>query len=260
MSKKILVIDDQEIERTALRTILAAEADWAVTEAAGGDAAIDLLCSGLRPQLCLVDLRMPQGDGVEFLRRVRRDPDLRHLKVLIASGSRERDTIVELAKLGIEGYLLKPFDPERTLATLRPILAALPDPDAAPAVLRNLLAKHAVIIDDDPVARTALAAIIKSEPHWTVTEFGEGRPALDPLRSAEPPHLLFLDLNLPDVDGVTLLEELRSESPGNVQRVVVTSGSRDVEKIRSLARLRIDTYLLKPVDAAKVHAALRAIS
>lgn len=260
MSKKILLIDDQEIERTALRTIIADEPGWTLTETGDGEAALDQLASGFRPQLCLVDLRMPKVDGLEFLRRVRRDPDLRELKVMVVSASRDRTTIVELAKLGIAGYLLKPFDPQKTLATLRPVLAAIPDPDATPQVLRDLLHKRAVIIDDDTVARTALVTIVTGESHWTVEEFGAGLPALQRLRTGQPPDLVFLDLRLPDVDGIALLSELRGESAFDTLRVAITSGERDVEKIRALAKLRIDAYLLKPLDAGKVRAALRAVA
>ncbi len=260
MSKRILLIDDQEIERAALRTILAQEPDWVVTEAGDGEAALDQLCNGPRPQLCLVDLRMPKVDGLEFLRRVRRDPDFRLLKVIVISASRDRTTIVELAKLGIEGYILKPFDAQRTLATLRPVLAALPDFDDSAPVLRDLLTKCALIVDDDDVARTALATIVKSERHWAVAESASGRGALDRLRRGSLPDLMFLDLRMPDVDGVTLLSEIRGDPVFDKLRVAVTSGERDPDKIRLLAKLHIDAYLLKPLDSAKVRAALRAIA
>jgi CheY-like chemotaxis protein len=260
MSKKILLVDDQEIERTALRTILAAEPNWTVSEADDGATALDLLCTGFRPQLCLVDLKMPHVDGLEFLRRVRRDPDLRGLKVMITSASRDRGTIIELAKLGIEGYLLKPYAPEKTLAVVRPVMAPLPDPDESPVVTRDLLTKCALIADDDAVARGALAALIKAEPHWAVDEVADGRAALDRLLAGPLPDLLFLDLRMPEIDGLSLLSDIRSDPALEKLRVAVISADRDPEKIRALARLQIDAYLLKPVDATKLRAALRAVT
>jgi CheY-like chemotaxis protein len=260
MSKRILLVDDHEIERTALRTILQEEPNWTITEAGDGATALDLLCSQVIPQLCLVDLRMPQVDGLEFLRRVRRDPDFRDLKVIITSASRDRGTIVELAKLGIEGYLLKPFDPQRTLSIVRPVMALLPDPDAASLPERDLLTKVALVVDDDPVAREALAAFIKEETHWTVMEANDGAAALDVFGSGVIPDYVFLDLHMPGLDGLGVLSAIRANPKWENMRIAVTSGERDRDKVRALAKLRIEAYLLKPIDPVKVRAALRAVA
>lgn len=255
-----MLVDDQEIERTALRTILAEEPNWTTTEAIDGQAALDLLCSDLRPQLCLVDLRMPNVDGLEFLRRVRRDPDLRELKIMIMSASRDRDTIVELAKLSIEGYLLKPFDPQRTLAAVRPVMAQLPDPDVVNGPVRDLLTKVALIADDDDVARQTLAAMVRSEKHWDVLEAGDGVKALELLKNGPIPDYMFVDLHMPDLDGMALLAEIRKNQKWDKLRIAVTSAERDREKVKALARMRIEAYLLKPIDAVKLRASLRAVA
>ena len=116
MNPTLLLVDDQEIDRAALRQILAAEPSWQITEVTSGLQAFGLLCNGLRPEVCLIDLRMPGMSGVELVSRIRGDTSLRGLKVVITSGSRDRSVIVELAKLGIEGYLLKPYAAAKTLA------------------------------------------------------------------------------------------------------------------------------------------------
>jgi CheY-like chemotaxis protein len=259
MSKRILLVDDQDIERTALRTILQAESGWNVTEASDGQVALDLLCSQLRPQLCLVDVRMPNVDGLEFLQRVRRDPDLRDLKVMITSGTRDRGTIIELAKLGIEGYVLKPFDPEKTLAAVRTVMAKLADPDEASGPVRDLLTRVAIVADDDDVARAALAKVIGTEKHWNVIEAKDGASTMELLRNGPLPDYLFLDLQMPGLDGHEVLSQIRENEDWRTLRIAVSSGERDREKVRSLAKLSIEAYLLKPVDAAKVKAALRAV-
>jgi two-component system chemotaxis response regulator CheY len=65
---------------------------------------------------------------------------------------------------------------------------------------------------------------------------------------------------MPEIDGLSLLSDIRSEPALEKLRVAVISADRDPEKIRALARLQIDAYLLKPVDAAKLRAALRAVT
>ena len=102
-SRKILIIDDDEISRTTLREIFKAEPTWEIVEVSNGQDALDRLCDGLRPDLCLVDLVMPEVGGIELIRRIRRDPTLRALRVAVASGSRNKDQIVALAQLNISG-------------------------------------------------------------------------------------------------------------------------------------------------------------
>lgn len=259
MSKRILVVDDQEIERTALRTIFAQDPTWLVSEATDGGEALEQICTGAHPHLCMVDLRMPKVDGIEFLRRLRRDPALRGIKVIVTSATRDRATIVELAKLGVEGYLLKPVDPAKTISLVKPIMDALPDPDGEPRELKDLLTKTAFIADDDPVSRLALATFIKNEPHWTVVEFDDGRSVLDQLASGPLPDICFLDLRMPGMDGAEVLAAIRRHPKLEKIRVAITSAQRDLDQIRELARLRIDGYMLKPLDAAKVRSTLRAI-
>lgn len=258
MSKQILIIEDEAIERTALASILAAEPSWSVHEAIDGQNALDLLRSGFRPQLCVVDVHMPRVGGVEFLRRLRDDPELRALRVVVASGSRDRSTILELAKLAIDGYLLKPFESERILAVLRPILATIPDPDEASTGLRNLLGKFALIVDDDSVARAALATMVKQEDYWSVIEADSGAAALAQLQKGPKPDLCFIDLQMPEMDGVELIRQIRHNPQLHSLRLAVVSGLRDREKILALTQLHIESYLLKPLDSGKVRAALRA--
>ena len=139
-TKRILITEDQETERIALREILKVEPNWMVTETTNGQEALDLLCDGLRPNVCLVDLRMPKVDGLQMLQRMRRDPVLRDIRVVITSSTRDKDTIVALAKLKISGYLLKPYNAEKTIATLRPLLDSVA---ANPALFANKSHIHA---------------------------------------------------------------------------------------------------------------------
>ena len=255
--KKIFIVDD-DIERTALKEILKAEPDWQVTEAVDGQQALDLLCDGLRPHLSLFDLRMPKISGMELLQRVRRDPALKQLPVAISSATRDRDTVIALSKLGITGYLLKPYVADKILANLRQIIAALPIIDEPVIITRNLLHKTVLLVEDDVLERAALTAIIKQEPGWEIVEVTSGIHALQQLRDGLRPDLCLIDLLLPQMDGIALLEQIRSDSALKKLRVAIMSGEQDRSKIITLSRLGISDYLLKPAHPGKLRAALRA--
>jgi CheY-like chemotaxis protein len=255
VTKRILITEDQETERTALREILKTEAGWEVTEAIDGQEAMDLLCDGLRPDVCLIDLRMPKVDGLQMLQRMRRDPMLRDIKVIITSSSRDKDTIVALAKLKISGYLLKPYSSEKTFAALRPVLASVA---ANPALIsKNLLSRTALLADDNTTDRTALKEIFKTIPDWELIWAEDGQDALDRLHAGLRPDLILVDLRMPKLDGFGLIQRIRDDASLRNMRVVVVSGDHDRDQVRALAQLNITGYLLKPFDEAKVKTALR---
>jgi len=255
VTKRILIAEDQETERTALREILRGERGWEITETKDGQEAIDLLCDGLRPDLCLLDLRMPRMDGLQMLQRMRRDPLLRDIKVIITSSSRDKDTIVALAKLKISGYLLKPYNAEKTIATIRPVLDSIV---ANPAMYsKNLLSHTALVADDNATERLSLKEIFKTEPGWELIQAHDGQDALDKLHAGLRPDLILVDLRMPKMDGFTLIGRIREDASLRKIRVVVISSDQDREQVRALAQLNISGYLLKPFDEAKVKAALR---
>ena len=253
---KLLVVDDEETERTVLRDILRAQGAWNISEVPGGQEAFDLLLDGLDPAVCFIDLKMAGVGGLQLLTMIRQQPSLRHLKVIITSATRDREVVLALGKLGISGYLLKPYEFGKTMASLNQLLGAAQV--TVPALAsRNLLAKTALVVDDDELTRSMLREVIKGQSGWEVVEAPDGLAALELLRSGLRPDVAVLDLKMPRLDGRNLLERIREDT--NLRRlpVVVVSGQHDRDQIRALAQLRIGGYLLKPVDPAKAVAAIQ---
>lgn len=254
VTKRILIVEDQETERAVLREILSAEPGWEITEAKDGQEAMDLLCDGFHPDACLLDLRMPNMDGLQMLQRMRRDPLLRNLKVVITSGNRDKDVIVTLAKLKIAGYILKPYNADKTLATLRPIVAS---EVANPALVsKNLLVHTALVADDNATDRTALKEIFSRQEGWELIPANDGQDALDKLHAGLRPDLVLVDLRMPKLDGFGFIQRVREDANLRNLRIVVISGNHDRNQVRALAQLNISGYLLKPFDQAKVEVTL----
>jgi CheY-like chemotaxis protein len=253
---RILLVDDDPIERTVIRNLFKAEAEWEVIEATDGQAALDLLCDRLDPALCIVDLRMPRMDGLELLQRIRRDPELKQLKVVVASAARDRETIVACSRLTISGYLLKPYDAGKTRALVQQLVTAAEKIASPILATRNLLAKTVFVADDSATDRTALREIIKGESGWDIIETGDGQDAVDQLRRGLRPDLCLFDLKMPNLDGIAVLKLMRADPQLRRIPVGVISGDKDPETIRLLADLQISGYLLKPFVPAKVKALL----
>jgi class 3 adenylate cyclase/CheY-like chemotaxis protein len=105
----ILVVDDNEGNRDMLARRLARQG-YEIRAAAGGRAALDALARE-RVDLVLLDVMMPDLDGYHVLERMKADPGLRDIPVLMISALDELDSVVRCIQLGAEDYLSKPFEP-----------------------------------------------------------------------------------------------------------------------------------------------------
>jgi two-component system cell cycle response regulator len=106
---RVLVVDDEPINRRLLARYLEREGHEVAT-ADDGAVGWELLRS--QPfDVVLLDVMMPEMDGYEVLERLRADPDLRHLPVIMISALEETDSIVRCIELGADDYLPKPFKP-----------------------------------------------------------------------------------------------------------------------------------------------------
>jgi DNA-binding NarL/FixJ family response regulator len=114
---RVLIADDHPVVRQGLRTYLELQADIVVAgEAAGGfDAAAQ--AERLQPDVVLLDMVMPGGDGLEALRRIRSGPAAPRVVVLTSFAADDR--VVEAIREGAAGYLLKDAEPAQLLAAIR---------------------------------------------------------------------------------------------------------------------------------------------
>jgi CheY-like chemotaxis protein len=101
----VMVVDDVDVERAAARRLLEA-AGYSVVEAADGLDAISLL-DGLPPDLILLDLSMPDLDGLSLLRFIRDDPRWESIPVVVVTASDDPDVAAEAIRLGAREQLLK---------------------------------------------------------------------------------------------------------------------------------------------------------
>ena len=131
MTIRVLIVDDQALMRAGFRMILDAEADIEVVgEASDGYEAIDR-AETLRPDVVVMDIRMPRLDGVEATRR------LPHHRVLILTTFDLDEYVIEALRAGASGFLVKDTPPEQLIDAVRVI--ANGEAMLSPAVTRRLL-------------------------------------------------------------------------------------------------------------------------
>ena len=112
---RVLVVDDSSIIRRVVDQILEVLGHEAVPAADGADA-LETLRSTQGIELILLDWNMPEMSGIDFLRTIKADPELKEIPVIMLTTESERRKMIEAIEAGAKHYLTKPFQPE-TLAT-----------------------------------------------------------------------------------------------------------------------------------------------
>ena len=122
---RAMVIDDSRAMRMILKRIIG-RLDFETTEAADGQEALDLLAAMTEvPDLALIDWNMPVMDGLEFVTKVRADPRLRSMTLVMVTTESEQSQIVRALAAGAHEYVIKPFT-ENAMVEKLALLGLLP--------------------------------------------------------------------------------------------------------------------------------------
>ena len=137
---RVLVVDDQPLIRAAVGKLLRSEADIEVVgEADDGAKAVDLALAQ-HPDVVLMDIRMPDMDGIEATSRICRDPMLAATRVLILTTFEEDEYVVSAPRAGASGFIGKGADPAEIARAVRAVHAG--DALLSPAATRSLIGRY----------------------------------------------------------------------------------------------------------------------
>jgi DNA-binding NarL/FixJ family response regulator len=119
MTTRVALVDDQGLLRAGLRALLDAEDGIDVVGEAGDGEQAVALAREQRPDVVLMDIRMPGVDGLEATRRIVADPDLAGVKVVVLTTFEVDEYVFEALRAGAAGFLLKEADPEDIVRAVR---------------------------------------------------------------------------------------------------------------------------------------------
>ncbi len=134
---RVVIADDQHLVRTGFRMILATQPDIEVIGEATNGAEAVAAALELQPDVVLMDIRMPEVDGIEATRRIRADARTAAVRVLILTTFDLDEYVYDALQAGASGFLLKDAPPEQLASAVRTVASG--DALLAPAITRRLI-------------------------------------------------------------------------------------------------------------------------
>jgi diguanylate cyclase (GGDEF)-like protein len=255
---RVLIVDDVHENLHALMSIL--RDDYAISAATGGTKALELARRQPRPDLILLDIKMPDMDGYAVLSALKADSATAGIPVIFVTALAEAADEARGLGLGVADYITKPVNPELLRARVRtqlelkryrqnPVMFGFdtqPEPAHPPSLL---------VVDDLPDNIHELLEALKDE--YRILVACEGAKALDLVAGSSPPDLVLLDIKMPGMDGYEVCRRIKATPAGQrIPVIFVTVVDDAQDKVKGFDMGAAD-YITKPFDIDEVRARIR---
>ncbi|HZL07310.1 MAG TPA: response regulator [Coriobacteriia bacterium] len=249
MSAKILVVDDNPTNLKLASDVLEFEG-YDILKAVDAEEAQVVLAATL-PDLILMDIALPGMDGLTLTRKLKAEERTRGIRIVALTAFAMKGDDQKAFDAGCDGYIAKPID-TRTL----------PDQVAGFLVRASSQSRRSrmkILVIEDHAVDLKLADLVLSTAGYDVSTAEAAEQATAAIQE-DRPQLIFLDLDLPGMDGVTLARKLKADPDTRDIRVVaVTFYSEKYWKAAALAA-GCDAYLLKPIDTRELSGQLTVVA
>jgi len=243
----LLVADDNEMNREMLCRRLEKQG-YTVASVCDGQEALELMAIE-DFDLILLDIMMPILDGYSVLERMNNDPKLRLIPVIVLTAENDASNIIRCIELGANDYLVKPFD----MVALRNRIARcllhkrVREDIAGELNWEGEGVPDILIVEDDEMSRELLEKrVARSGYHVTAVSDGEAA-----IKAVNERHvdLVLLDIMMPGMSGIDVLEAIRKNTDLNNVQVIMISALDDNESIEKCMQMGAEDFITKPFNA-----------
>jgi two-component system sensor histidine kinase/response regulator len=265
-----LIVDDNETNRLILREILSAW-DANITEAKGGKEAISLIAKAYennKPfELVLLDCRMPEVDGMEVAKFLRKQANSEATTVMMLSSDYKTSDMKQIDKYGIGAYLVKPIKRQELknaiLATLGLWKAQLEKgkvkEEKKPEI--SLLPLNILLVEDNPDNRFLIKAFLKKFP-FKIDDVENGKEAVEKFKNNKY-DLVLMDMQMPVMDGYSatrIIREWEKENGKEETPILALTAYAMKEDKEKTIKAGCSDYLTKPIKKENLLEAIRRLS
>ncbi|GIF25889.1 DNA-binding response OmpR family regulator [Actinoplanes tereljensis] len=246
MTFTVLIVDDSLTVRMDLHDTFTADGFTTILCATGAEARTAFAAGGF--DAAVLDVLLPDADGLELLRELRATPELgRVVTVLLSSEDEVADRLAGL-RIGADEYVGKPYDAGYVMARVRQLLGDAPVLDDRTTVL---------VIDDSMTFREQLRELLESEGYAVVTaSSGE-----EGLRTAADrrPQAIIVDGVMPGIDGATVIRRVRLDPALRDIPCILMTAADDYATELQMLDAGADAFVRKQQNLAIVPAKLNAV-
>jgi len=171
---------------------------------------------------------MPKKDGWQVIQELKADPDTRHIPVIMCTIISEKEYGISL---GATDYLVKPILEDDLLSALE-------------RLDRDQDRHRVLVVDDQAESRSLLRRMIESRPGYEVLEASGGLEAIRLVRE-EQPHIIVLDLMMPDIDGFAVLESVKADEATRSIPIIVVTAKDLTQEERDMLNRGVEALLQK---------------
>jgi signal transduction histidine kinase/HPt (histidine-containing phosphotransfer) domain-containing protein len=259
--RRLLVVEDNA---TNQRIIKHRAEQWGmvVEQAAHSQQVVELLAQGQPFHAAILDLQLPDMEGMALAGQIHQQPAGQHLPVLLLSSVRLRADDTRPAQAGIAGFVYKPVRPAQLLDALcRAMSIQLQREKKAPTAptldtdFARRLPLRLLLADDNPInQKVGLSVLLKLGYRADVAQNG-----LEVLKALEQKvyDILFLDVQMPEMDGLETARQISQRWPAEKRpRIIAMTGNALLGDREKCLQAGMDDYISKPVRIGELQAAL----
>jgi two-component system cell cycle response regulator len=245
MKPRILTVDDSKTIRLIVaKAFKPFECD--VLEAANGVEGL-AVASREKPDVIILDLTMPVMDGAEMLAKLKANPELKTIPVIMLTAEAGRENVLRIAKLGVRDYLIKPFKEEMLVDRVgRVIELRAVGCDASAKRFDDPL--QIIIVDDKPAIVENIRQGLSETP-WNVQSRPNIPQALELCKTTMPDAVL-VSLSLPDGGGFSLFQMFKASPRLKNVPVLALSVKTATDEQNRAQQCGFAGVVTKPIDAA----------
>ncbi len=250
MRTKILTVDDSKTVRIIVRKAFKNH-DCEILEAANGLEGLALAAKAM-PDLILLDVTMPVMDGVEMLSKLKADPKLKGIPVMMLTAEGGRDHVLKIAKIGVRDYIVKPFA-ENVLVEKAGRIIQLTSLAEVATKARSLTDPATILVVDDKPAIVQQITDGLQHTSWTVLNVATQAEAIS-FCGQTPPDLVIVSLSLPEESAFELFRLLRANAKTKYVPVFGLVVKTDHSTLQQAQTVGFTAVITKPIDAVELEA------
>jgi len=250
MRYKILTVDDSKTVRIIVKKAFKSF-DCDIIEASNGVEGLAIAAKEM-PDVILLDVTMPVMDGVEMLTKLKSDPALKGIPVIMLTAEGGRDNVLKIAKIGVRDYMVKPFKEDLLIEKIGRVIDLKPIGDGVQKAKSIFDPATILVVEDKPIIVQQIQDGIKHTP-WKITGVNTTGEAID-FCSRTTPDLVIISLSLPEEAAFMLFRLIRNNVKTKYTPIFGLVVKTDTLVVQQAQQVGFTSIVTKPIEVQDLEA------